>query len=89
MIRKVCLQPDLLWRSRTASAQPLGVAIGIERDDMPAAQVETVVALAPGSGLRAPILKISRSRRLHIFVIPGRGFRALLETAPRSGRSIS
>src|SRR6476660_8631179 len=83
MICEVCLQPRLLRRPRAAPTQTIAVAIGIECHDVPAAQLETVVALAWGAGLRAPILEIATGCRVDVLVITQGGPGTVLESPPR------
>src|SRR5580704_18162219 len=70
---EVFAQPFLLWRPLAASAQLFCSAIRIQRNDVPRSEVKTVISFSRRTGLRTPILKIPRSRRLRILMIPQRG----------------
>src|SRR5882762_8111534 len=50
---------------------------------MPAAQIETVVALARGSCLRSPIFKIAMGRRVDVLVVAQGGSCTVFESPPR------
>src|SRR5271168_5111223 len=69
MSREIRFEPDLFRRTGCASAEPLRVAVGIHGNDVPAAQVKTVIAFAGWAGLGSPILKVGRRGRLVVFVI--------------------
>ena len=55
MLAQILAQPRLFWGTSAATAQSWCVAIRVQRDDVPDAQVKAVIALSDRAGLRSPI----------------------------------
>src|SRR6185503_12939944 len=87
---QVRLEPEALRGTRPAS--PGGTAIGIQCDQVPGANVETVIPLARQPRCRAKISKVACRTRIctravsaargQVLVIPHRGTRDRLDASP-------
>jgi hypothetical protein len=87
MSAEVLAKPQLLRRAGAAASHTGSIAVGVERDDVPGAQVVAVVALADWTGLRAPVFKIRRGVGNAVLVVSQSGPGAILETTP--GRPVA
>src|SRR5277367_2655752 len=69
MRRQILPKPLFLGRASAATTEVFGVAVRVQRYDMPRSKVVTVISLAHWPRLRSPVLKIARSPRFGILVI--------------------
>src|ERR1700682_6162598 len=70
MLAEILPKPHLLRVARGTPTHSREVAIRVEYDDVPNAQVVTVVPLSARTCLRFPILKVRRCEGGEIFMIP-------------------
>src|SRR5260221_7762733 len=72
MFAQILLQPGILRRTSCAAAQVPLPAIGVQHNHVPGAEVIAVIALASGSGLPSPVLKIGSGVVLYILMVAQR-----------------
>src|SRR5277367_3011955 len=82
VLAQVLAQPRLFGRACVATAKSRRIAIGVQRDDVPDAKIETVVTLSDRAGPRAPISKIVGRAGNSVLVIAERRVGAVLKSAP-------
>src|SRR6516164_7226451 len=87
VILEILPQPLFLGGTRLTSPDSRRLAVGVQRDHVPAAEVKAVVAPLRGSRAFSPVGKVRAPGRGSIFAIPGRRPGAVLEPSP--GRVIA
>src|SRR5579863_8029523 len=81
LIREVVAQPSLL--SGTFVAATDLIAIAVERDDVPRAEIETIVPRGRVACARTEVAEVSRRTRRVVFMVARRWIGDRLQLAPR------
>src|SRR5450631_1372234 len=81
MLAKIAAQPSFLRRALAAAAHTRGAAIRIQRDDVPHAEVVTVIALVRRTCQSAPVFEIFSGCRA-VLVVSQRWPGPILEAPP-------
>src|SRR5215207_2201786 len=79
MTSEVGCQPALLRRAGAAADD---VAVGVQRDEVPAAEVVRVPTAAGRPGARAEVAEVARSAGRPVLVVAGRRVEAAAEAPP-------
>ena len=82
MASEIRAQPGLLRRSLVATTQRFIVAVGIQSDDVPTAEIVAVITFSRFSRLGSPILKVAHGFGAVVFVVSRRRPRSIPESSP-------
>src|SRR5689334_903599 len=80
---EVCLRLQIGSQPVRLRRSAVGSDVAVQRDDVPGAEIEAVIALTEGAGILAKVLEVWRGSRCCVVVIAGRRSCAELEAAPR------
>src|SRR5580698_864328 len=82
MLGEVVAHPGLLRRALRATAELFRIAVGVQDDDVPRAEVEAVVAFLRLACLFAPVVKIADGLGTVVLVVAGRWISSVSKLTP-------